>query len=222
MARASKNRRPPRNRRPPVPTRRSSTPLIIGGVAIIVVVAAVVAFAMSGTGSGDVPEPAREPVAVRGMLLPTLTSPAADPGVGQAIPTISGIGLDGQALEFGPDDGPIAIVVLAHWCPHCQAELPGLADFIAEGLIPAGVSVVGVSTAIDPVLPNYPPSAWLQREGWTQPTLVDDADSTALTALGIESFPGFIFLAADGTVAQRLTGEIGVERFVQALESIAP
>ena len=54
-----------------------------------------------------------------------------------------------------------------------------------------------------------------------QASLVDDTNSTALDSLGINSFPGFVFVAADGRVAQRQTGEIGVERF-QALESIVP
>ena len=55
-----------------------------------------------------------------------------------------------------------------------------------------------------------------------QPTLIDDADSTALNALGINSFPGFVFVAADGTVAERLTGEIGLERLGQAIATVAP
>jgi hypothetical protein len=88
--------------------------------------------------------------------------------------------------------------------------------------MPAGVSIVGISTAIDPVRPNYPPSAWFDREGWTQPTLTDDANSTALRALGVNSFPGFVFVAADGTVAQRITGDIGVEQLTQILESLTP
>jgi thiol-disulfide isomerase/thioredoxin len=159
---------------------------------------------------------------VTGQQLPALTDPATDAAVGQPIPELSGVGLDGQPLRIGPGDGPTAIVVLAHWCPHCQAELPALVDYLAQGSMPAGVSIVGISTAIDPVRPNYPPSAWFDREGWTQPTLTDDANSTALRALGVNSFPGFVFVAADGTVAQRITGDIGVEQLTQILESLTP
>ena len=222
MAGTSKTGRVPRNRRPPVPARRSTMPFIVGGLAILVVVAAIVAFALSGTGSGGMAEPARRPITISGNLLPTLADPNSDPAVGQTIPTMSGIGLDAQPLEIGADDGPIAIVIVAHWCPVCQAELPVVADVIAQGRVPAGVTVVGISTGIDAVRPNYPPSAWLEREGWTQPTLIDDADSTALRALGIGAFPGFVFVGADGTVALRQTGAIGVDRFAQALEVIAP
>jgi len=198
------------------------TPFFVGGLAAVVVVAAIAAVVISGAGPSGAAEPANQRVVVTGQQLPALTDPAADPAVGQPIPELSGVGLDGQPLTIGPGDGPMAIVVLAHWCPHCQAELPALADYIAQSGMPDGVSIVGVSTAIDPVRPNYPPSAWFRREGWTQPTLIDDAGSGALQALGVSSFPGFVFVAADGTVTQRLTGEIGVDQFAQILASLAP
>jgi hypothetical protein len=69
-----------------------------------------------------------------------------------------------------------------------------------------------LTTSISSTRPNYPPSAWLQREHWTPPVLVDDANSTGLTALGLNSFPGFVFVKADGTVAGRLTGELPVDQ----------
>jgi thiol-disulfide isomerase/thioredoxin len=198
------------------------TPFVVGGLAAVVVVAAIAAVVISGAGPSVAAEPANQPVVVTGQQLPALTDPAADPAVGQPIPELSGSGPDGQPLTLGPGDGPMAIVVLAHWCPHCQAELPVLVDYIAQGSVPAGVAIVGLSTAIDQVRPNYPPSAWFEREGWIQPTLTDDANSTALSALGLSNFPGFVFVAADGTVAHRLTGEIGVDQFAQILASLAP
>ena len=222
MTRASKNRRAPRSRRQPPPPRRSMTRFIIGALAALVVMAAAAAAVIAGSGPSGPPEPAAQPVVVEGEHLPVLTDPAADEAVGRPLPRLSGVGLNGRQLEIGPDDGPMAIVVLAHWCPHCQAELAALADYIAQGGVPDGVSIVGVSTAIDPVRPNYPPSAWFEREGWTQPTLIDDATNNALAALGVNSFPGFVFVAADGTVTQRLTGEIGVDQFAQILTSLAP
>jgi thiol-disulfide isomerase/thioredoxin len=197
-------------------------PYILGGLAAVVVVAAVAAVVIAGSSPTGRSEPATQPVAVAGNPLPALTNPSADPAVGQAVPELSGVGLDGEPLTIGPGDGPMAIVILAHWCPHCQAELPALADYVARGGVPDDVSVVGVSTAIDPVRPNYPPSAWFGREGWMQPTLIDDADNSALQALGVNSFPGLVFVAADGTVAQRLTGEIGVDQFAEILAALAP
>jgi thiol-disulfide isomerase/thioredoxin len=125
-------------------------------------------------------------------------------------------------MTIGPDDGALAIVVVAHWCPHCQAEIPVLSDWMAANELPDGVRVVTVSTGIDPARPNYPPSAWLEREGWTQPTLNDDASNSALTALGMASFPAFVFVNEDGTVAQRATGEIPIDQWEAALATITP
>lgn len=206
----------------PVAVRSTSPLLIIGGIVLVVLVAAVAAIALTSRPAGPA-EPASTAVSVQGTALLALPPPGtADPAVGQAIPTISGIGLDGAAMTIGPDDGALAIVVVAHWCPHCRAEVPVLADWLASNQVPDGVDVVTVSTGIDPARPNYPPSAWLEREGWNEPTLVDDASSSALAALGLNSFPGFVFVNADGTVAQRLTGEISVQSWADALGAIAP
>jgi hypothetical protein len=198
-------------------------PLILGGgLVALIAVAAIVAFALSGTGTGGLAEPARVTIGVSGTALPAFTDPTADPAIGQEIPTITGTDLGGDAISIGPDDGPAAIVILAHWCPHCQAEVPVLVDWLAATGMPDGVRLLAISTAIDPARPNYPPSTWLDREGWTAPTLVDDGSSTGLAALGMSNFPGFVFVDGDGRVVQRSTGEMPVEAFDQAVRSIAP
>lgn len=206
----------------PVAIRRGPLPLLIGGILLVVLIAALVAIVLSSDGSPGLAEPALQQVTVSGAALPSLPQSGADPAVGLPIPVLHGTGLDGEAVEIGPDSGAQAIVVLAHWCPHCQAELPVLTEWLSRNGLPAGVRVVALSTAIDPGRPNYPPSAWLQREGWTQPTLIDDASSSALAALGLNTFPGFVFVHGDGTVAARTSGEIGAERFAAALASLAP
>ncbi|HEX6474617.1 MAG TPA: TlpA disulfide reductase family protein, partial [Candidatus Limnocylindria bacterium] len=121
----------------------------------------------------------------------------------------------------GPTGGAQMIVVLAHWCPHCQAELPLLVDMINAGQVPEGVSVVGLATAIDELRPNYPPTAWFEREGWQQPTLIDDANSDGLHALGLSVFPGFVFVDAQGRVTQRLTAEVPIAVLIQAMQAAA-
>ncbi len=54
---------------------------------------------------------------------------------------------------------------------------------------------------------NFPPSAWLDREGWTGERLFDDEESTAAATYGLLSFPMMVFLDADGNVVERLSGE---------------
>ena len=197
----------------------SRTPLlIIAGIAGLAIVAIIAALLVSTPSSN---EPATEPVEVNGAALPPMTS-GDDPAIGMQLPTLSGVGVDGEPLVIGPEEGPVAIVVLAHWCPHCQAELPRLVDWLETNEVPDGVRLVALSTAIDPARPNYPPSAWLEREGWTQPTLVDDASSTALQALGVANFPAFVTAGADGGIVARTSGEIGGDEFGALLEAIAP
>jgi thiol-disulfide isomerase/thioredoxin len=205
----------------PSTARRSPTLVVAGVIAAVVILAAVVAL-LASTGSSGLAEPAARQLVVSGAPLPALPASGTDPAVGQLLPSIGGTGLDGDPVKIGPDDGAHAIVVLAHWCPHCQAEVPLLTEWLASNQPPAGVRVVALSTAIDAARPNYPPSAWLEREGWVQPTLVDDAGSSGLDALGVTNFPAFVFVNPDGTVALRMTGEIGMDEFAAALEATAP
>jgi thiol-disulfide isomerase/thioredoxin len=208
----------------PVAAPRSRTPLLIGvAVVAFIAVAAIIAIALSGTtGSGGLSEPARVATAVSGDPLPALTDPASDAAIGQPIPSLTGIDLAGEPISIGPSDGPMAIVLLAHWCGACQAEVPVLVDYLASTGMPEGVELVTISTSIDAARPNYPPSTWLEREGWTAPTMVDDASSGALRALGMSSFPGFVFVDADGRVVQRTTGQLPAGVFDQAVRSLAP
>jgi hypothetical protein len=201
----------------------SRTPLLIGGgILLVVVLAAIVAIALSGTSPGGLAEPARSTIGVSGDPLPAFTDPATDPAVGQPMPTLTGTDLDGEPITIDPSDGPMAVVVLAHWCDHCQAEVPVLVDYLASTGMPDGVRLVGLSTSIDPARPNYPPSSWLENEGWTVPTMVDDGTSRALAGLGLTSFPGFVFIDGDGQVVQRHSGRLSADEFDQAVRSLAP
>lgn len=206
------------------PESRSATPLLVGiGIVVIIGGAAVVALLSAGTDTaGGLAEPARSATQVTGDALPPLTDTAADAAVGLTIPVLSGTDLAGERLTIAPTEGPMAIVLLAHWCSHCQAEVPVLVDYLAETGMPEGVRLVALSTSIDPARPNYPPSAWLQREGWTVPTLVDDRSSSGLAALGMNSFPGFVFVDGEGRVVQRLTGEVPAASFDAIVRSLLP
>jgi thiol-disulfide isomerase/thioredoxin len=208
-------------RRTATPAGPNRTPLVVGGVAVVVVTAVLIALALSSS-TPTVSEPAASPVAVSGTPLPPFESTGNDPAVGLGLPSLTSIGLDGQPMTIEADGRAKAVVLLAHWCPHCQAEVPLLVEWMANNPIPEGVDVVGVTTAIDPARPNFPPSEWLAREGWEVPTLIDDAVYTAYRTLGSPAFPGFVFVNANGTVYVRMTGEIDPQVFGQMLEAIAP
>ena len=212
--------------------------LLIGGIAVgLVAILAVVAIFLTrgdddGSGDGASGEAVQEqgPVEVGGAALPPypqvqgFVAPAdQDPAVGQTPPTLTGEGFDGQRVVIDPADGtPKVVVFVAHWCPHCQAEVPVLQNWIDEGNLPDGVEVHTVSTAVTQDRPNYPPSAWLDREGWTSPVLLDDPDATASTAWGLRSFPYLVFIDSDGKVTARATGELPPELFGELVDEIAP
>src|SRR5690606_1606366 len=95
-----------------------------------------------------------------------------------------------------------------HWCPHCQAEVPRIVDAMGSGALPDDLRVVAISTSVSTAQPNYPPSEWLDREGWAGEVIADDAENRASRAFGLVSFPTSILLDAEGNVMWRRAGEL--------------
>jgi hypothetical protein len=194
----------------------------VAGVGLVALTAAVMAIALSSN-TPALPEPAEVAVEVDGAPLPEWDGAGADPALGMTLPTVSGTDLTGAAMTISADGRAKAVVVLAHQCPHCQVEVPRIVDWMANNPVPDGVDVLGLSTNINPAGTNYPPSAWLEREGWEPPTLNDDANRTAYQALTMGlGTPGWVFVTADGVVQLRTTGELPPEQFGALLEEIAP
>ena len=132
-------------------------------------------------------------------------SAATDPVIGTTAPTIQGTSFDGGTVKIGPG-APTLVLFVAHWCPHCQREVPLLAGPFRTQL-PPGTKVVTVSTSVSADRPNYPPSAWLKKNAWPTPIIADDAKSSAGTAFGLTGFPYFVVLDASGKVVRRASGE---------------
>jgi len=212
---------------------RSRGPLAIAiALALVVVLALALAVAIGGgdgasTSTGDHPAgqatgtdaATTGTVVASGAPLPRLTDSADDPAVGKAFPTLTGVDQAGNPMTITADGRPKMIMFVAHWCPHCQREVPVVQDWVNGGGLPEGVDLVTVSTAIDSRRPNYPPDVWLAREGWTAPVLVD-ADNTAATAAGLSAYPYFVALDADGRVALRTTGELTTDQLEAVASSI--
>jgi thiol-disulfide isomerase/thioredoxin len=125
---------------------------------------------------------------------------------------LSGVSFDGSPVTVGTPGAPTIVAFVAHWCPHCQKEVPLLQQWRSDGSLPAGVNWATVSTSVEPAGPNYPPSAWLAKVGWTAPVLADSADSQAAQAWGLSSFPYLVAVRADGTVAARGIGELTLDQ----------
>ncbi len=149
-------------------------------------------------------------ITVEGKPLPASNKVGTvnDPAIGMAAPTVIGRNFNSRRVELTDEGQPRILVFLAHWCPHCQAEVPRIVSLAAAGGLD-GVQVQAVATNTNRQLPNFPPSKWLKREGWPfKPVLADDASSTAFGAFGGDAFPFFVFVDADGLVAGRAVAEL--------------
>lgn len=173
------------------------------------------------TGDDDVPAPAPEAVAPA-TPLPMLPAGGADPAVGMVIPTVTGTTLDGEELTIGPDGTAKVIVFLAHWCPACQQEVPAIVEYLEDNDLPAGVELVSVSTAVDPSRGNYPPSTWLDDEGWTAPVLADSESGTAAAAYGLPGFPYFVVADVEGRVVARASAVLDGPQLAALFDAAAP
>jgi len=197
---------------------KNRTFVIVAGVVVLIIAAALIAVLATGgsddsgdsSASGDSGAEIEQtrPVEVTGEALAPFEDPAADPAVGQASPVVTGQGFDGTAMTIGgAGDKPTLLVFLAHWCPHCNREVPEVIKLNDAGGIPADLDVIGISTAVASDRPNYPPSEWIVDKGWPFPTMADSENSEALSAFGGTGFPFLVMVDSDGTVLARQSGE---------------
>jgi thiol-disulfide isomerase/thioredoxin len=205
---------------------------IIGGVVVLVGLALVIAVAVSASSSSDEAVTASEQnqgpqgtvvadgdvelgtVAVTGQPLTSGSS-----ATGQVAPDLAGQNLAGDAVSITNDGQPKLVMFLAHWCPHCQAEVPRVQSWLDANGMPSGVSLYSVATGTTPSRDNYPPSDWLVGKGWTVPVLVDDAESSAAQAWGLQSYPYFVAVGADGKVVAQATGELSQAQFYDLVDA---
>lgn len=144
--------------------------------------------------------------------------PASDPAVGTIAPALLGTDFTGNPAVVDPTDGsPKAVAFLAHWCPHCQAEVPRVQEWLDSGGGVPGVDIIAVTTAVQPDQDNYPPSAWLESEGWTSAVIRDNEDSDAFITYGAGGLPFWVFIDAQGRVVRRSAGELDIAVLEQYL-----
>ena len=182
--------------------------IILGGVVAVVVAGLVAFFTVSGS------EPETAEVAVEGDPIPVLAGNAPvgqDIAFGWDAPTVTGSDWVGNQVTIDQADGrPKVIVFLAHWCPHCQAEVPQIQAWLNQTGGSSEVDLYGVATSINRSRPNWPPSDWLEREGWTSPTIMDQ-NNRAATAYGLSAFPYWVAVNSEGKVVYRVAASIGVD-----------
>ncbi|MGI9584633.1 MAG: TlpA family protein disulfide reductase [Acidimicrobiia bacterium] len=197
----------------------NKTGLIVGIAGGIVVLLLVVAVAL---GNQEVGAEYGDPV-IEGQGLPLMPSQTSvdNSANGFLAPSVIGQDFNDDTVEMRNDDGVAkGIVFLAHWCPHCQAEVPRVQAWLdATGGV-QGTQLYSVATSMNSGRSNYPPSEWLEGEGWTVPVIRDDKENSVLTAYGSGGFPFWVFTNADGTVALRTSGELTTAQLEEILSTL--
>ncbi len=198
---------------------------IVVGVAALVALAVAVAL-LAGR---DAEQRARTDaaqvadVSIEGAPLPVFEDGESDPATGMAAPAFAATTFDGVEVSVLPGDGRAKVIgFFAHWCPHCQRELPRIADWLAVNRLPAGVEVIAVSTAVEAGRPNYPPSAWFEEERWPAVAVRDSDDNEIGDAYGLRGFPYTVAVGADGRIVARAAGELSDEAWGRLLDLVAP
>jgi len=169
------------------------------------------------------------PVEVQGTSLPEHdASLPSDPAVGMAAPIVIGQDFDGNTVRIdAAKDGMTLAVFLAHWCPHCNREVPRINELRDAGSFPADLNIVGVSTGISPDRPNWPPSQWFEDMDWTYPVIADGVDMKRQTfiaadAYGLDGFPFLTLIDSDGKVLARTSGEMEKEDLLKWIDDNMP
>ena len=191
-------------------------------IAIVVVgIAAAAAIAIgisSGTSAPAVDDNADgtiitgqfQKVTVTGQMLPETPQTGDDPALDAPAPTLSGFDFRSNPIIVnGADDTRDTLLVfLAHWCPHCNDEVPKLIQWKEQGLIPENLRVVGITTGSRNDAPNWPPSDWIEEKKWPFEVMADSEEQTAALAYGLSAYPFLAVVDADGVLRARFSGVV--------------
>ena len=185
------------------------------GLALIVILA--VAIASEPTLDESI---AFGEVTVEGDPIPFLGDTSGDPNVGFTAPTVTGEDWNDVQTTIGPDGRPKIVLFLAHWCSHCQAEVPEVQEWLDAGGLGDDVDMYSITVFSDKLRPNWPSQEWLEDEGWTTPVIMDDEIGSAIAAYGVRGTPFYIVLDGDNINLGRWSGQVGTQG-LDALVQIA-
>ena len=139
----------------------------------------------------------------------------ADPEIGYLAPSFKAqLNTGSELVTIDPADGTVRLIgFFAHWCPHCQREVPRVSKWLEENGVPTEIEILAVSTAVREGTPNYPPSEWFTKERWPTDIFVDNEDNDLAAAYGLAGFPYWVLVDATGRIAHRSSGELTEEQF---------
>ncbi len=156
---------------------------------------------------------------------PAALAPLAEDGqdseIGKLVPTFTAKDFQDSDVTVAPGKKPYVLAFVAHWCPHCIAEVPLIVGLHDEGKLPKDVDVIAVATGTDSTRGNYPPSKWLSKEEWPWQIVADNQANDVLSAFGGSGFPYLVYIKADGTIQARTSGESEAETVISNMNAIS-
>lgn len=150
-------------------------------------------------------------VTVTGTPIPQVATPqAGDPTIGTVAPTVVGSDWNGNPVTIEADGRPKVVIFLAHWCQFCQAEVPVVQSWVDNGGVPEDVDLYAATIMTDARRALFPPQDWLEDEGWTVPTVMDNQVGEINQGFGVTGTPFYIVLDGENRNLGRFSGQIGV------------
>lgn len=145
--------------------------------------------------------------------LPPFEQGQPDAALGMVLGDVTGVEYYTETeMTVDPTDGTArAWLIWAHWCPHCQRELPPLSNWYVENadLYP-NVELISVSSSIDPTRGN-PLEPYLDELQLPFPTILDP-DLSLAEQFGLSAYPFWVFTAGDGTTLLRIAGFLEIDQ----------
>ncbi|NOX75555.1 MAG: TlpA family protein disulfide reductase [Gammaproteobacteria bacterium] len=148
------------------------------------------------------------------LILGLLLQACSEPGgarklqVGQKLPMLDVLDLQGRPVTFAPQPGKLLMINLwATWCAPCRHEMPSL-QRLARKLGADRLTLVGLSVDDD----EHVAREYLIENGIDFVSLRDPAyvmggtGGVANGVFGVRVFPSTFFVAADGTLLRVIEG----------------
>ena len=207
----------------------NGTVMLIGISVAIVAIGALVIVLFTGSDTKTTPGSSGstlkqfQSATVTGSLarFPDPTKNEKETEIGKPAPTVVGKDFAGNTVNLIEPGKPTMIAFVAHWCPHCNKEVPLIVDWMATGGN-KGVDVIAVATGSDQNNPNWPPSEWLANLSWPGRVIADSQDAKIATAYGLTGYPLLVFVDSKGKVTDRMSGEEPIANIQAAIDKIAP
>ncbi len=153
--------------------------------------------------------------------LPLFEQGQPDAALGMVLGEVAGIEYYTETeMTVNPADGTArAWLIWAHWCPHCQRELPPLSDWYAENADQyPNVELISVTSSIDPARGN-PLEPYLDELQLPFPVIVDP-DLTLAEQFGLSAYPFWVFTAGDGSTLLRIAGFLEIDQVAEIFNQL--